>query len=42
VQNRRLGARGITPEQVAAARRSRPRRRTVRDEDWEDAVAGDA
>jgi len=42
VQNRRLGARGVTPDQLATARRSRSRRRKVRDEDWEDAAAGGA
>lgn len=37
---RRLAARGITPEQVAQARERRSRRRKVRDEDWEDAASG--
>jgi cytochrome oxidase assembly protein ShyY1 len=40
VQNRRLRARGVSPEQAAAARRLRSRRRKVRDEDWEDAAGG--
>lgn len=40
VQHRRLAVRGITPEQLAAARKERSRRRKQRDEDFEDAVSG--
>jgi cytochrome oxidase assembly protein ShyY1 len=38
VQNRRLTALGVDPEEAAAARKERARRRKVRDEDVEDAA----